>query len=288
MKKDLIVKLHKSFEDYMYTDENNIEFWYARELQGLLEYTEWRNFEKVIQKAQDACKNSGHGILDHFVEVNKMVEIGSGAVKEIKDYKLTRYACYLIAQNGDPKKSVIAFAQTYFAVQTRKQEVIEQRLLEIERIEARHKLTESDKNLSKAIFEKGIDHDGFGRIKSKGDKALFGKSTQDLKKDFGISDKKPLADVLPTITLRAKDFANAITAFNTNQNNLDNEDKITNEHVKNNQDVRKVLTDRNIYPEKLPPEEDIKKVERRVKKDTKLIAAKKTKQIKNNKSGENT
>ncbi len=279
MKKDLIVKLHKNFEDYMYKDENGVEFWYARELQELLEYTQWRNFEKVLLKAQDACRNSGHEVFEHFAEVSKTSKMPNGGQKQVKDYKLTRYACYLIAQNGDPKKSVIAFAQTYFAVQTRKQEVIEKRLLEIERIEARHKLTESDKNLSKAIFEKGVDSAGFGRIKSKGDKALFGKSTQDLKKDFGIPDNKPLADVLPTISLRAKDFANAITAFNTNQNNLDNEEKITDEHVKNNTDVRKVLTDRNIYPEKLPPEEDIKKVERRVKKETKLLTGKKTKRI---------
>ncbi len=279
MEKRLVMKLHKSFEDYMHTDENGIEFWYARELQELLEYTEWRNFEKVVLKSQEACKNSGHDILDHFVEVNKKVEIGSGAIKEKKDYRLTRYACYLIAQNGDPKKSVIAFAQTYFAVQTRKQEVIEQRLLEMERVQARQKLTESDKNLSKVIYEKGIDNKGFGRIKSKGDKALFGKSTQDLKKDFGIPDNKPLADVLPTITLKAKDFANEITAFNTNQNNLDNEDKITKEHIKNNEDVRKVLTDRNIYPENLPPEEDIKKVARRLNSETKKLTAKKARQI---------
>ena len=279
MEKRLVTKLHKSFEDYMHTDENCIEYWYARELQELLDYAKWDTFKNVIEKAKEACKNSGQEVLDHFPEVGKKVQLGSGAVKEMKDYKLTRYACYLIAQNGDPKKSVIAFAQTYFAVQTRKQEVIEQRLLEMERVQARQKLTESDKNLSKVIYEKGIDHAGFGRIKSKGDKALFGKSTQDLKKDFGIPDNKPLADVLPTITLKAKDFANEITAFNTNQNNLDNEDKITKEHIKNNADVRKVLTDRNIYPENLPPEEDIKKVARRLNSETKKLTSKKAKQI---------
>ena len=279
MEKRLVTKLHKSFEDYMHTDENGIEFWYARELQELLEYTEWRNFGKVVLKSQEACENSGNNISEHFVEVNKTSKMPNGGEKQVKDYKLTRYACYLIAQNGDPKKSVIAFAQTYFAVQTRKQEVIEQRLLEMERIQARQKLTESDKNLSKVIYEKGIDHAGFGRIKSKGDKALFGKSTQDLKKDFDIPDSKPLADVLPTITLKAKDFANEITAFNTNQNNLDNEDKITKEHIKNNADVRKVLTDRNIYPENLPPEEDIKKVARRLSSEANKLTAKKAKQI---------
>lgn len=279
MEKEVIIKLHKSFEDYMYTDENGVEFWYARELQELLEYTEWRNFEKVMLKAQDACKNSNQQIVDHFVDVNKMVQIGSGTEREQKDYKLTRYACYLIAQNGDPRKQVIAFAQTYFAVQTRKQEIIEQRLLEAERVQARHKLTESEKQLSRVIFEKGIDSKGFAKIRSKGDFALFGKTTKSLKKEFNISENKPLADVLPTITLKAKDFANEITAFNTTHNNLNNEDKITKEHVKNNQDVRKVLTDRNIYPENLPPEEDIKKVERRLNKETKQLTAAKTKRI---------
>ena len=283
MEKELITKLHKNFEDYMHTDENGIEYWYARELQGLLEYTQWRNFEKVIEKAKESCKNSSINVFEHFADFSKTLEMPNGGVKYVSDYMLTRYACYLIAQNGDPKKSVIAFAQTYFAVQTRKQEVIEQRLLECERVQARHKLTESDKKLSKVIFEHGVDNSGFGRIKSKGDSALFGKSTQELKKDFGIPKTKPLADVLPTITLKAKDFANEITVFNTTQNNLNNEYKITKEHIKNNKDVRKVLTDRNIYPEKLPPEEDIKKVERRLNKETKQLSTKKSKKAINKK-----
>ena len=275
MEKDLITKLNKQFEDYVHIDENGVEFWYARELQFLLDYVKWDTFKNVVQKAKEACQNSGYNIDDHFSDVGKMVEIGSGAIKEVNDYKLTRYACYLIAQNGDPRKEVIAFAQTYFAVQTRKQEIIEKRILEWERINARHKLSESDKNLSKVIYEKGVDSKGFARIKSKGDEALFGKSTKELKKDFGIKDNKPLADVLPTITIKAKDFANEITAFNTIHNDLNNECKITDEHIKNNKDVRKVLTDRNIYPEKLPPEEDVKKVERRLNSETKKIAQKK-------------
>ena len=279
MEKEIVTKLHKSFEDYMHTDENGVEFWYARELRELLEYAKWDTFKNVIERAKDACKNSGQQIVDHFPDVGKMVQIGSGTEREQKDYKLTRYACYLIAQNGDPRKQVIAFAQTYFAVQTRKQEIIEQRLLEAERVQARHKLSESDKQLSRVIFEKGIDSKGFAKIKSRGDCALFGKTTKSLKKDFNIPDSKPLADVLPTITLKAKDFANEITAFNTTHNNLNSEDKITKEHVKNNQDVRKVLTDRNIYPEKLPPEEDIKKVERRLNKEAKQLTTSKTKKI---------
>lgn len=279
MKKDLIVKLHKNFEDYMHTDENGVEFWYARELQVLLDYAKWDTFKNVIEKAKDACKNSGGNILDHFPDVGKKVQLGSGAEKTVQDLKLTRYACYLIAQNGDPRKEVIAFAQTYFAVQTRKQEIIEQRLLEMERVQARHKLTESDKQLSKVIFEHGVSNEGFGRIKSQGDNALFGKPTKELKKDFNISNSKPLADVLPTITLKAKDFANEITAFNTAHNNIVGEYKIAQEHVKNNKNVRKVLTDENIYPEKLPPEEDIKKVERRLNKEAKQLATNKQKKI---------
>lgn len=279
MKKDLIVKLHKNFEDYMHINENNIEFWYARELQVLLDYAKWDTFKNVIEKAKDACKNSGGNILDHFPDVGKKVQLGSGAEKTVQDLKLTRYACYLIAQNGDPRKEVIAFAQTYFAVQTRKQEIIEQRLLEMERVQARHKLTESDKQLSKVIFEHGVSNEGFGRIKSQGDNALFGKPTKELKKDFNISNSKPLADILPTITLKAKDFANEITAFNTAHNNIIGEHKIAQEHVKNNKNVRKVLTDENIYPEKLPPEEDIKKVERRLNKEAKQLATNKQKKI---------
>lgn len=279
MDKLVITKLHKSFEDYMHTDDNGTEYWLARELQELLGYTQWRNFEQVISKAKIACETSGQPVNEHFADVSKMVDLGSGAKKDIGDIMLTRYACYLIAQNGDPRKEVIAFAQTYFAVQTRKQEVIEQRLIEMERLQARQKLTESDKLLGKVIFEKGVDTNGFGRIKSAGDKALFGKPTKQLKSDYGIAEYKPLADVLPTITLKAKDFANEITAFNTNEHNLNNEEKITREHIKNNADVRKVLTDRNIYPEKLPPEEDIKKVERRLNNETKQIATKIPKRI---------
>lgn len=285
MKKELVTRLHKNFEDYTHTDENGIEFWYARELQKLLDYAKWDTFKNVIEKAKTACKNSNIEPLEHFPEVRKTSKMPKGGEKTLIDYKLSRYACYLIAQNGDSKKPVIAFAQTYFAVQTRKQEVIEKRLLEMERIEAREKLTESEKQLSKVIFEKGVDSKGFGRIRSKGDVALFGDNTQNLKKKFGIPDNKPLADVLPTITLKAKDFANEITAFNTSQNNLDNEMKITNEHVKNNSDVRKILTDRDIYPEKLPPEEDIKKVKSRLNKETKQITAKKQKHIKKKKEG---
>lgn len=280
MDKALIVKLHKNFEDYMHTDENGIEFWYARELQELLGYVKWDTFKNVIEKAKEACKNSGQQIEDHFPDVGKTIQMPKSAEKEIKDMKLSRYACYLITQNGDPRKEVIAFAQTYFAIQTRKQEVLEQRLDEMERLQARQKLTESDKLLSKVIFERGIDNCGFGRIKSKGDEALFCKTTNQMKEKLGIKNKnKPLADVLPTITLKAKDFANEITAFNTNEHNLHNEAQITDEHIKNNESVREVLTSRSIYPENLPLEEDIKKVQRRFDKEAKQLPENKTKKL---------
>ena len=271
MKNNITEKMYKTFEDYVhYVD--GMEVWFARELQGLLEYSEWRSFYSVIEKAKKACKNSGCIIEDHFVDVNKMVKIGSGAKKGIDDIMLNRYACYLITQNGDPRKEVIAFAQTYFAVQTRKQELIEKRLEEIERLEARQKLGETEKFLSSVIYEKGIDEKGFGRIRSKGDKALFGYSTPEMKDKLGMSQSRALADFLPTITIKAKDFANEITAFNVKQHNLNNEEKITDEHIRNNKDVRKVLVDRDIYPEKLPPEEDIKKIERRLSSETKKIS----------------
>jgi len=231
----------------------------------VLGYAQWRNFQGVIEKAVTACKTAGYEPGDHFAEVSKKVELGSGAVREIDDIALTRYACYLIAQNGDPAKDPIAFAQTYFAVQTRKQEIIEQRLGEMERLSARKKLTSSEKELSGIIFERLGEGQGFGRIRSKGDRALFGGSTtDDMKSRLGVPKSRALADFLPTITIKAKDFANEITNFSIKRDDLRSEPTITGEHVKNNQDVRKLLTDRAIRPEALPPAEDIKKVERRM------------------------
>ena len=201
-----------------------------------------------------------------------MVDVGSGAKREIEDIALTRYACYLIAQNGDPGKEQIAFAQTYFAVQTRKQEIVEQRLAEAERISARHKLTKTEKELSGIIFDRLHENESFGRIRSKGDMALFGgRTTLDMKKRLGVPEARPLADFLPTITLKAKDFANEITNFNIKQNDLHNEPIITDEHVKNNTEVRRLLKHRGIVPENLPPAEDVKKVERRLKSEQKKL-----------------
>ncbi len=265
MKKDTLVKLTKNFEESAHV-EAGIEYWMARDIQTLLEYEEWRNFCKVIEKAKIACQNSGRPADDHFVEVNKMVVIGSEGVREITDIVLSRYACYLIAQNGDSRKEPIAFAQTYFAIQTRKQEILEKRIGELERLEARKKLTQTEKELSAALYEHGIDDQGFARIRSKGDQALFGgRTTIEMKKKLGVPAARALADFLPTITIKAKDFAGEITHFNVKKENLQGEHQITKEHEKNNRDVRQVLAKSNIYPEELPPEEDVKKLERRIK-----------------------
>ncbi|MFN0137486.1 MAG: DNA damage-inducible protein D [Phycisphaerae bacterium] len=266
MDRDTIVRLHSSFESLVQRhDETATEYWAARDLQMLLGYTRWENFANVIEKAITACRNAGSDPLNHFRDITKMVATGSGAQRPIADIALTRYACYLIAQNGDPAKDPIAFAQSYFAVQTRRQEVIEQRLAEAERISARHKLTRSEKELSGLIFERLRENESFARIRSKGDQALFGgQTTADMKKRLNVPHSRPLADFLPTITIKAKDFANEITNFNIKQFGLSSEPTISSEHVKNNREVRALLGKSGIAPEKLPPAEDVKKVERRV------------------------
>jgi len=273
MDREIVVKLRSSFEAMVREHpEIGTEFWCARDLQTLLGYARWENFAKVVEKAVSSCKNSGYEPQDHFLEVTKMVDLGSGARREIDDIALTRYACYLIAQNGDPSKDPIAFAQTYFAVQTRKQEIIERRLAETERISARKKLTRSEKELSGIIFDRLRENQSFARIRSKGDTALFGgRTTQDMKNRLGVSKGRPLADFLPTITIKAKDFANEITNFNIKEHELRTEPRITDEHVKNNQEVRGLLVDRGIVPENLPAAEDVKKVERRLASERKKL-----------------
>lgn len=274
MEKEIIQRLHKSFEDYV-NDIDGIEFWFARDLQKLLGYVEWRKFQGVIDKAKESCKNSGSTIENHFVDAAKKVKIGSEAEREIADTLLTRYACYLIAQNGDPRKEEIAFAQSYFAVQTRKQELVEQRIALQERLAARSKLIASETELSKLIYERGVDDEGFARIRSKGDEALFGGyTTAQMKNRLGMPKNRPMADFLPTVTITAKNLATEITNFNVKKENLNGEQKITSEHVKNNQKVRGLLVESGIVPENLPPEEDIKKLYRNTKKNEKLLAEK--------------
>ena len=250
-------------------DGNSIEVWYARELQEELGYARWENFVTAVGRAIESCKTLGINVDDHFREVTKMVGLGSGSQRPIQDFMLTRYACYLIAQNGDPKKEEIAFAQSYFAVQTRKAELIEERLNEIARLNTRERLRTSEKQLSRNIFQRGVDDRGFGRIRSKGDQALFGGlTTEQMKKRLGIKSGA-LADRLPTLTIAAKNLATEMTNYNVEQKDLYGEKDITAEHVQNNRSVRGMLGQRGIKPEALPPAEDIKKVERRVAKDEK-------------------
>lgn len=272
MKKEFIAELFKKFEDACY-DYEGIECWSARELQNILGYSQWRNFKNVIEKAEKSCEQAGEKTTDHFAEFSKMVEIGSGAQKPIEDIALTRYACYLIAQNGDATtKSEIAFAQTYFAVQTRKQEIIEKRLLDVARVTAREKLSYSEKKLSGIIFERGVDNNSFAIIRSKGDQALFGgRTTNDMKRILNVPANRPLADFLPTLTIKAKDFATELTSHNVVDKDLKGDSQITKEHIENNLAVRKILHDRGVKPEQLPPSEDVKKIERRLESDEKKI-----------------
>jgi DNA-damage-inducible protein D len=278
MKTEEIQQLFIRFEEAA-SEFEGVECWSARELQDLLGYSKWENFEKVIQKAKDACRNAGEEVDYHFPDVRKMIMLGKGAEKEIDDILLTRYACYLIAQNGDSRKEEIAFAQNYFAVQTRRAEIVEQRILEFERVKAREKLSQTEKQLSGILYERGVDGQGFATIRSKGDQALFRLNTQTLKRRMGVPDSRPLADFLPTITIKAKDLAAEMTGLNVQNKDLKGQPKIEKEHVDNNLAVRNMLTQRGIVPENLPVAEDVKKLQRKLDGEEKKVlkAAKKKK-----------
>jgi DNA-damage-inducible protein D len=269
IERNKIQELLESFEAHVALTDEGVETWFARDLQHLLGYADWRNFQSVILKGEEACLGAGHDPKNHFVDITKMVELGSGSQREIEDIMLTRMACYLIAQNGDPKKQVIAFAQSYFASQTRKAELIQQRLEEYERLSARSKLKASEAELSRTIFQQTGRNDGFAKIRSKGDQALFGRNTIEMKLTWKVPDNRPLADFAPTIILKAKDFATEITIHNAKENDMKLETEISNEHITNNDAVRKTLLSRGIRPEALPPAEDIHKVERRLQSETK-------------------
>lgn len=270
MKSDEIKNLFSQFEAAA-SELEGVECWSARELQNLLGYSKWENFEKVIQKAKDACMNAGELIENHFPDIRKMVEIGSSTERPVDDIALTRYACYLIAQNGDSRKEEIAFAQNYFAVQTRRAEMVEQRLLEFERVKAREKLSQTEKQLSGILYERGVDSQGFAIIRSKGDQALFRLKTQMLKRKMGVSDSRPVADFLPTISIKAKDLAAEMTGLNVQSKDLKGQTKIEREHIDNNLAVRNMLTQRGIVPENLPPAEDVKKLQRKLDGDEKKL-----------------
>ncbi len=257
-------------------DDHPMEFWSARDLMPMLGYTKWQKFTEVIERAKAACKLSGQNIDDHVTGAGKMIATGKGATRKIEDFFLTRYAFYLIAQNGDPRKPEIALAQTYFATQTRKQELLEQRDMESKRLDARAKLRETESKIESTVYERGIKYPvEFATFKNKHIEALYGGiSASQLKKIRKIPPKRSLADFDSHVELKAKDFALAMTDHNIKEKDIRGKEAMNTEVVKNSRETRQALLNRGIKPEHIKPEEDLKLVESRKNKEAKRIAGK--------------
>ncbi len=273
MQRERIHELNTTLERRMRRETaTGTEFWLARDLQSIFGYVHWANFERVIHKAMMACEAAGHAVDDHFLRLEKIEDISARRSLKVTDYALTRYACYLVAQSADATKDQVALARNYFASPANEQDTVEGRRADAERIEARRKLSESEKVLSGLIYEHVEDDEGFRRIRTKGDQALFGGvTTRQMKRRLRVPKGRAMADFLPTLTIKAKDFANEITNFDIKRDYLHTEAQITREYIKNNREIRKVLERRKIKPEELPAAEDVKKVERRLSKEDKSL-----------------
>jgi len=269
-----IERNNKSFEDIKHTDENGIEFWYARELMPILQYSNWQNFEKIVNKAKISCENSNINVLDHFTDISKMVQIGSGAERKQQDYELTRYACYLIAQNGDSRKKVIALAQTYFAVQTRKQEITEKEysmLTEDEKRFYQRNLTrKGNYSLNQAAKKAGVKN--FDKFHNSGYKGLYnGETADDIAKRKGLRYREDILDNMGSEELAANLFRITQTESRLKKDNIDSEKEANKTHYNIGKNIREVIAKNGgTMPEDLPtPKKSLKQLEKEKSKQLK-------------------